>query len=337
MLDGVASAELPPLRYLTAADVRAAMPPLDERLALAEKTMVALLDENTELPPKLGIHLFPPGSFAHAMPAAMIGQSEGDVRYLAGMKWIAGSPWNRDRGLPALHGVILLVDPATGVPTAILDGAVITAERTAAVSGVALKVFGPPIGRPARVAVIGAGVQGQSHLAPIASVLSNAHLTIFDRHADRAEALAARARDTSQIASATTGASARDAIADADVIVTAVPFAAHDIRITSDWLAPNATLVAVDYDTCTTAELVANAALFVTDERYQFLRARDNGSFVSYPDPAMTLGEAIVNRVERPAGRVVVTHLGVGLADLVFADAIVRRAEADGIGLELPR
>ncbi len=31
------------------------------------------------------------------------------------------------------------------------------------------------------------------------------------------------------------------------------------------------------------------------------------------------------------------THLGVGLADVIFANAILRRAEALGIGMELPR
>ena len=49
-----------------------------------------------------------------------------------------------------------------------------------------------------------------------------------------------------------------------------------------------------------------------------------------------TLGEAILAGTPRPAsGRVVVTHLGVGLADVVFADAIVRRAEAAGLGTML--
>ncbi len=36
-------------------------------------------------------------------------------------------------------------------------------------------------------------------------------------------------------------------------------------------------------------------------------------------------------------GRVVVSHLGVGLADVIFADAILRRAEALGLGMDLPR
>ena len=57
------------------------------------------------------------------------------------------------------------------------------------------------------------------------------------------------------------------------------------------------------------------------------------GSFDGYPDPAATLGEAILAGTPRPArGRVVVSHLGVGLADLVFGDAILRRAVDRGSG-----
>ena len=62
----------PPLRYLSAADVTAAMPPVAERLRLAEQTMTALVAD-AELPPKIGVHPRPAGSFAHAMPAHLRG------------------------------------------------------------------------------------------------------------------------------------------------------------------------------------------------------------------------------------------------------------------------
>ena len=73
------------------------------------------------------------------------------------------------------------------------------------------------------------------------------------------------------------------------------------------------------------------AALFLVDQREQFLANREAGDFDGYPDPTATLGEAILAGTARPAaGRVVVTHLGVGLADLVFGDAILERAEDAG-------
>jgi ornithine cyclodeaminase/alanine dehydrogenase-like protein (mu-crystallin family) len=97
-----------------------------------------------------------------------------------------------------------------------------------------------------------------------------------------------------------------------------------------------ALVVPVDYATYCSAGVAAGAALFLVDHREQFLANRDAGTFDGYPDPAATLGEAIVAGTERPAsGRVVVTHLGVGLADLVFASAILDRAAERGLGTVL--
>ena len=326
----------PTLRYLSAAEVDAAMPPLDERLALAERTMVALVAD-AELPPKIGIHPRPDGSFGHAMPALLRGVDPAGGDDLVGMKWIAGFPGNRARGLPALHGLVLLADPMTGVPTAILDAGPITAERTAAVSGVAIAHFAPGVeGRPPSVALIGAGVQGRSHLAVLGRVLPGLRLAIFDRHPDRAEMLAGAARLTPGIEEARVTETARDATSTADVVVTSAAFGPVRQVMTGDWLTRDALIVPVDYATYCAAEVARDAGMFLVDQREQFLANRDAGLFDDYPDPTATIGEAIVREITRPAtGRVVVSHLGVGLADLVFADAILRRATAAGMGTVL--
>ena len=322
-------------RYLSAADVTAAMPPVEERLALAERTMTALVAD-AELPPKIGVHPRPTGSFAHAMPAALRDPGGDD---LLGMKWVAGFPDNRASGIPAIHAVVILTDPSSGVPTAILDGGPITAQRTAAVSGVALARFGPHgLDRAPRAVIIGAGVQGRSHLEVLGHVLPGLELSIHDRHPDRAAALARTAQGTQGIATADTASSARDATRDADVVITAVSFTGPERRqaMTGDWLAPDALVIPVDYATMCAAEVARDAALFLVDDRGQFVANREAGQFDGYPDPTATLGEAILGGTARPAaGRVVVTHLGVGLADVIFADAIVRRAEAAGLGTAL--
>jgi ornithine cyclodeaminase/alanine dehydrogenase-like protein (mu-crystallin family) len=319
-------------RYLSAADVDAAMPPVDERLALAERTLTALVAD-AELPPKIGVHPRPHGSFAHAMPAVLLDPAGAD---LLGIKWVAGFPENRATGLPAIHAVVILNDPTTGRPRAILDGGLITAQRTAAVSGVALARFGPTgLGRATRAAIIGTGVQGHSHLAVLGHVVPGVELLIHDRHPDRASTLADAASATEGIASARTVASAQEAARGADVVITAVSFTdpEHRQSMTADWLSPDALVIPVDYATMCSAAVAEGAAAFLVDDRGQFLANRDAGQFDGYPDPSATLGEAILAGMQRPAsGRVVVTHLGVGLADVVFADAIVRRAEAAGLG-----
>jgi ornithine cyclodeaminase/alanine dehydrogenase-like protein (mu-crystallin family) len=338
-----------PVLYLSAADVTAAMPPVAERLELAERTMTALVAD-AELPPKMAVHPRPPGSFAHAMPAALRAAGAADGRGdLLGIKWVTGFPQNRAKGLPAIHAVVILTDASTGAPRAILDGGPITAQRTAAVSGVAIERFGPIAAAAAgaadhtpRATLIGAGVQGDSHLEVIGYTLPGVVLTIVDRHPERAEAVAETARATAGIASAeAVGAEdMREATHAADVVITAASFTAPANRQVMDatWLASDALVVPVDYATMLAASVAHDAALFLVDDRGQFLANRDAGQFDAYPDPTATLGEAIIDGTIRPAtGRVVVTHLGVGLADVVFADAIVRRATAAGLGSALPR
>jgi ornithine cyclodeaminase/alanine dehydrogenase-like protein (mu-crystallin family) len=337
----------PPLRWFNAADVAASMPPIEERLRLAELTMTALATPGaSELPSKIGIHPRPETSFAHAMPAHLRGDAiTGD---LVGMKWVAGFSSNNTLGLPSISAVVVLNDPETGFPTAIVDAGPITAQRTAAITGVAIRHFGPGAhGAGAstggtggvHVALVGAGVQGRAHLPIIGAVLPGATLHVFDRHADRAAVLADDARATAGIATTVVAESAHAAVEAADVVITAASFAppSERQRMTNDWLGPQATIVPVDYATMCAAEVARDADLFLVDHREQFLANRESGNFDGYPDPTATLGEAILAPTPRPAGRVVVTHLGVGLADVIFADHIVRAAIAAGRGTTLPR
>ncbi len=330
---------LPPLRYLSSADVTAAMPPLPERLVLAE-TVLRGLAGPADLPPKIGVHPRPTGAFAHAMPAFLPGQRADGSGDQLGMKWVLGFATNGALGLPAIHGLLLLNGPQTGVPTAILDAGPITAQRTAAVSGVAIRAFAPAVvGRAPRVALIGAGVQGTSHVPVLGHVLPGVELSVFDRDPDRATALAVMARGTPGIEAAQVAASARDAVEGADVVVTAASFVAPPERqvMTNAWLAPEALVVPVDYATYCSAEVARDASLFLVDHTEQFLANRDAGNFDGYPDPTAMIGEALAAGTARPGGRVVVTHLGTGLADVVFGGAILAAAATLGLGTLLER
>lgn len=331
----------PPLRWFNAAEVGAAMPDLDERLRLAEVTMTALArPESAQLPPKVAIHPRPADSFVHAMPAHLRGDSRADD--LVGMKWVAGYATNNALGLPSISAIVVLNHAETGLPIAILDGGRITAQRTAAISGLAISLFGPSATAAAEavdVAVIGAGVQGHSHLPVLGHVLPGARLRLFDRDSVRAEQLASVARETAGIEAVSVHRTARDAVDGAAVVITAASFGPAEERqsMTNEWLRGDATVVPIDYATYAAAEVAREAALFLVDDRGQYLANREAGNFDGYPDPSATIGEAILGRWPRPPGRVVISHLGVGLADLVFADAIVRSAIAQGLGTTLPR
>src|SRR5687767_7075581 len=141
-----------PLRYLSSADVIACMPSVRERIELARRTMIGLA-QGFELPPKLGVHPRPQSSHTAAMPALFRGDAASGDDDLLGMKWVTAFPANRERGLDAISALVVLNDATTGLPLAILDGAPITAQRTAAVSGVAVAEWLPP-GTDLRVALV---------------------------------------------------------------------------------------------------------------------------------------------------------------------------------------
>ena len=188
------------------------MPPLEERLRLAERTMTALATPGaSELPPKIAIHPRPADSFVHAMPAHLRGDAAGED--LVGMKWVAGYATNADLGLPSISAVVVLNDPETGVPVAMLDGGPITAERTAAVSrrgDSALRTTRrTPDARRRSRSSARASRPGRTCRCS-ARVLPGATLHVFDRPDERAEALADAARATTGIAEAEVHESARD-------------------------------------------------------------------------------------------------------------------------------
>lgn len=323
------------LRYLTAQDVVACMPTVDEAIAIAEATLTSLIADAV-VPAKTVIPLDRSGGFAHAMPAYK--PPTGSIAGRLGVKWVVGLPGRLADDGGSIHGTVLLTDLRDGTLRAILDGGPITAARTAAISGVAIRRWAPLLaGRTYRVALIGAGVQARQHLAVLGRLLPDLQLLVHDRHDDRAAAIVSLARATSGIADAQAVPSIQAAVDGADVVVTAVSFGADRQLIQSSWLAPWALLVPVDYDMCCSAEVARAADLFLVDEASQLTDARKAGSFVGFREPDMTFGAAMLASLPRPPGLVVAAHLGVGLADVMFGSAILDRAEERGLGQPLPR
>jgi ornithine cyclodeaminase/alanine dehydrogenase-like protein (mu-crystallin family) len=273
------------------------------------------------------------------MPAFVRGAGADGADDLLGIKWVAGFSGNRAAGLPAIHATVILSDPRTGKPAAILDGGQITAHRTAAVSGVAIDTWKPSgEGSTLRIALIGAGIQARSHLPVLGHLLPGSELVVTDRHADRAEEVAGEARRSGGFSLVSVETDRERAVKGADVVVSVVSFGPDRQGIPAAAFDTVRLIVAVDYDMCVPAAVAARATPFVVDERGQFESNRAAGLFAGYPGPAATIGEALLaggNRAARARECVLVTHLGVGAADLVFANAIVEGASALGLGTQL--
>jgi ornithine cyclodeaminase/alanine dehydrogenase-like protein (mu-crystallin family) len=303
------------------------MPPLPDQLRLAERTLRALV-RDADLPAKIAVHPRPDASFGHAMPAWLRGPGADGTDDLMGIKWVTGFPENRGIGKPAICATLLL--------RAILDAGGITARRTAAVTGVAVARWAwSATGKPLSVALVGAGVQGESHLAMLEVTLPGSRVLIHDQDGERAERLAADGRAGGAFGEVSTRTSAAEAVSEADVVLTMVSFGPDRQQIPAETFERARLVVTVDYDMCLPASVARDAALFLVDELGQFQANRTGAVFVGYPDPEGIIGAHLDDHA--PSGRVVVVHLGVGLADVVFGDAILRIAEATGRGVLLPR
>jgi alanine dehydrogenase len=304
------------VRFLAREDVRALLPPVSEQLDLVEDTYRAVAAGRVELPPKPGIHPRK-DSFIHAMPAYL---ADEDV---AALKWVAGYPANKERGLPYISGLIVLNDADTGLPVAVMDGAEITAARTAAASGVCVRRWGPAGWRSA--AILGCGEQGRFHADVLRTLNDEVHISAYDPHPERIERLGERVEPAADPAAAVAGA---------EVIVSAGPIVEDpDPPIGPDWLGDRWLGLPIDFDFYFAPEAVAAADLFLVDDVAQFEYYRELGHFSEWPKPGGSVGSALGDG-ESPA-RVLCCNLGVGALDAAFAARVLGAAREHGAGSDL--
>jgi N-[(2S)-2-amino-2-carboxyethyl]-L-glutamate dehydrogenase len=92
----------------------------------------------------------------------------------AGIKWIASFPDNIQKGLARAHSVTILNEADTGIPVGVINSGLISAIRTASVSGFVMKKFveqRKPAGL--RIGIIGFGPIGQQHLNMCQALFGN--------------------------------------------------------------------------------------------------------------------------------------------------------------------
>lgn len=135
-----------------------------------------------------------------------------------GAKAVSVFPGNPDRGLPRVNAVVLLLDPGTGAPRALLAANHLTALRTGAASGVATDLLAR---RDASVlAVFGAGVQARSQVAAVRAVRPIREVRVVSRGGASAEALARELQEVGGLEAHASRVPAA-ALRDADVVVAA--------------------------------------------------------------------------------------------------------------------
>ena len=139
-------------------------------------------------------------------------------RTALGTKLVTVAPQNRRRALPTLHATYVLVDPATGVPLALMEAGFLTAIRTGATSALAARYLARRDSRV--VACFGAGVQADFQLRCLQAVRPLERVIVVGRDPARARRFAARMKKLLGV-SVTVERDRAAALAEADVVTCA--------------------------------------------------------------------------------------------------------------------
>jgi alanine dehydrogenase len=268
------------------------------------------------MPPKVYVTL--PGGDFRTMPADI------PALGLAGVKIVNVHPGNPGRGLETVMALIVLLDPPTGTPYAILNGTTLTDLRTGAAGAVAARHLcrrqdGVEIG------LVGAGRQAETQLEATAAWLGIERVRVWSRREATAEAFARRF-SRFEIA-----ATSLELTADCDLLVTTTP--SREPLVQDAWIADGTHINAIGADAAGKQELdpaiLLRASVYVDDPRQAVHSGEINvpiaSGLYSVDRVAGTIGDVILGRAGRRSDDEVTVFDSTGLAvqDLAIAGVAI--------------
>jgi len=284
-----------------------------------EKALIDFSAGKVTQPVRQVIAINPPGGFYGMMPGLT---PEG-----LGQKIVTFYPPNAEKNLPTHMATILLNDPQTGAPLAVMDGRLITEMRTAAVSAAATKLLAP---KDAKVlAILGSGVQARSHIEALRLVRQFEKIRVWSPNKSHAEQFA---REMGAQAM-----SAEDAIRDADVIVTATSSKTPVLHGT--WLKSGCHVNAVGACRPDWRELDDDAMRNVVFVDSREAAMKESGDVIlSRVKIYAELGEAFAGKVPPRANETTIfKSLGMAVEDVAAALLVYRSATQNKTGVQVSR
>ena len=263
----------------------------------------------------------------------------GDMDVL-GMKWIGSFPANRDKGIPRATALIVLNDPQTGLPIALIEGSIISAVRTGAITGIAAKYLARP--DTSSIGIIGTGVQSRTQLLALCAVLEDVReVRVYNRTRERADRFAAEMGPRTGKA-ITVVDSAEAAVRGLDLALVATT--AHEPLMKGEWLSPGMLTVQFSGNECD-FEVIRRAQKIVCDQ-WETVKHR------GITTPAVMHSQGLLDdgRIHADLGEIVngkksgrespdeLIHfaaIGLGISDVAVGSMVYETAMKNGIGTRL--
>ena len=210
---------------LNAAEVQRSLP-MPQAVAAMKEAFAALHSGRAIVPPRGRLESPAQCGITFVMPARVNDLLIGDVVSASGksraaltVKVVSVFTRNPERGVRRINAAVLVLDPETGVPIAMLEGATLTAIRTAAASGAATDLLARPDAH--QLAILGAGVEARTHIRAICAVRPIEAVRVYSPTRSNVEQLIDElSRDETVSATITAADSPAEAVRNADVVCT---------------------------------------------------------------------------------------------------------------------
>ncbi|MGZ4299592.1 MAG: ornithine cyclodeaminase family protein [Solirubrobacteraceae bacterium] len=324
------------LVYLSGADIEALALTDDEILEAVRGVLAAQGRRETVIEPRM--HLFPRGTNGH------FNVLRGAVPEFAGVKVVGDYVDNHALGLPSELALLLLMDPATGVPRAVIDATAITEMRTGAVTAIGAEHLAR---RDVRVlGHVGARGTAYWNVRLLCRVLPSLdEIRVHSRRRESREAFARRlTEDLGRPVRATD--SWDECLQGADMIVEATRLTEPQPLLATAWVRPGA--LVIPYGTVSAVELELTDVMdkIVVDDWGQAgvgplgaLRAHVDSGRLSAENLHAELGQIVCGARpgrERDSERILFWHRGLSITDIALGQAMLAKAQALGLGTTLP-
>jgi ornithine cyclodeaminase len=258
-----------------------------------------------------------------------------------GLKWTPANPDNpRTINMPRATAMDIINDPMTGHPLAVMDGTIISAMRTGAVTGVGFKYLGRA--DASVVGLLGAGVIARTQLMALKEVMPNLEdVKVFDLLADKAKRWAAEMSAKLDVAVRAVS-SAQACVEGSDVVVGCTTVSADKRYVQAGWL-KEGVLYSNISDNDATFEAILACDKVVVDGPRQFtipvvmgLMAQEG--LIGMDRVYGTIGEIVNGKKpgrESDREKIFYSCLGLGVHDIINARRIYEEARRQGRGMPL--
>lgn len=267
----------------------------------------------------------------------------GDIG-IAGVKWIASVPGNITRGIERASAVIVLNERATGRPFALLEGSLVSKQRTAASAALGAKVLrrGRP---PDSIGFVGCGPINHEIARFLGAVWPDTGAcSIFDLDPSRAADFGDRLREARPACSVDI-APDLESLLGASSIVSFATTAGQPHVTSLAACQPGTTVLHISLrDLAPEIILDQPGVLNVVDDYDHVCRASTSihlaaqasgrDDFVHAPIGALLLGNVALPPLDDRIA--VYSPFGLGVLDLAVAHRVVQKATERGVGITVP-